>query len=273
MARYFRFPEGFENMLYLSQVQQAMAIKTGVEAWRHLQPRCMGTLYWQINDNWPVASWSSLEYGGKWKHLHYQAKRFYAPVAVMMTPAVNNGTTNIEFWAVNDYGTSAKAEAAVEVWGFDGKKIETVPLTGEIAPRSALLLGKFPASRFGNEKELTERFLEVVLTAELDGQKVKFSNEWLFNFYKTCTLGDAVVDAIPAERNGKWTVTLTTDKPAFFVWANVSGLRGEFSDNSFTLLPGRPVTLTFTPKDKTVTFADFAKALTVKHLRQTYAGK
>jgi beta-mannosidase len=85
-------------------------------------------------------------------------------------------------------------------------------------------------------------------------------------------LGDAVVDAIPAERSGKWTVTLTTDKPAFFVWANVSGIRGEFSDNSFTLFPGRPVTLTFTPKDK-ASFADFVKALTVKHLRQTYAGR
>ncbi len=273
MARYFRFPEGFESVLYLSQVQQAMAIKTGVEAWRHLQPRCMGTLYWQLNDNWPVASWSSIEYGGKWKHLHYQAKRFYAPVAVMMAPAVDNGTTNIEFWAVNDYGKPAKAEAAMEVWGFDGKKIETVPLTGEIAPRSALLLGKFPVSRFGNEKELTERFLEVVLTAKVDDQTVKHSNGWHFNFFKTCTLGDAVVDAIPAERGGKWTVTLTTDKPAFFVWANVSAIRGEFSDNSFTLLPGRPVTLTFTPKDNTATFADFAKGLTIKHLRQTYAGK
>jgi len=271
MARYFRFPEGFESVLYLSQVQQALAIKTGVEAWRHLQPRCMGTLFWQLNDNWPVASWSSIEYGGKWKHLHYQAKRFYAPLAVMMVPA--DGGTNIEFWAVNDYGAPAQAEAAVEVWGFDGKKVETVPLTGEIAPRSALLLGKLPASRFGSEKELKERFLEVVLTAKVDGQTAKHRNEWYFDFFKSCELGDAVVDAIPAERNGTWTVTLTTDKPAFFVWANVSGIRGEFNDNSFALFPGRPVTLTFTPKDGAATFADFAKALTVKHLRQTYAGR
>ena len=271
MARYFRFPEGFESVLYLSQVQQALAIKTAVEAWRHLQPRCMGTLYWQLNDNWPVASWSSVEYGGKWKHLHYQAKRFYAPVAVMMIPADN--ATNIEFWAVNDSGAPARAEAAVEVWDFGGKKLETVPLTGEMAPRSALLLGKLPASRFGDEKELPERFLEVVLTADVDGQRVKHRNEWHFNFFKRCELGDAAVDAIPAERNGKWTVTLTTDKPAFFVWANVSGMRGEFNDNSFTLFPGRPVTLTFTPKDSQATFADFAKSLTVKHLRQTYAGR
>ena len=272
MARYFRFPEGFESVLYLSQVQQALAIKTAVEAWRHLQPRCMGTLYWQLNDNWPVASWSSIEYGGKWKHLHYQAKRFYEPVAVMVVPS-DGGATNVEVWAVNDHAVPAQAEAAVELWGFDGKKLETQALKGEIAPRSAKLLGTFAVSDFGGAKELEQRFLEVVLTATVDGQTVKHRNEWFFNFFKRCDLGDAVVDAIPAERNGKWTVTLTTDKPAFFVWANASGISGEFSDNSFALFPGRPVTLTFTPKDGAASFADFAKALTVKHLRQTYAGR
>ena len=271
MSRYFRFPEGFESTLYLSQVQQGIAIKTAVEAWRHLQPRCMGTLYWQLNDNWPVASWSSLEYGGKWKHLHYQAKRFYAPVAVMVVPT-DNDPTNIEVWAVNDRAVPAKAEAAVELWGYNGKKLETVSLKGDVAARSALLLGKLPVAQFGTGKELDQRFLEVVLTADVDGTKVTHRNEWYFSAFKRCDLGDAAVDAIPAERNGKWTVTLTTDKPAFFVWANVSGIRGEFSDNSFTLLPGRPVTLTFTPKD-TASYADFAKALTVRHLRQTYAGR
>ena len=82
MTRYFRVPEGFENFIFLSQVQQGLAMKTGVEYWRHLQPICMGTLYWQLNDVWPVCSWSSLEYSGRWKLLHYLAKRFYAPVIV-----------------------------------------------------------------------------------------------------------------------------------------------------------------------------------------------
>jgi beta-mannosidase len=268
MARYFRFPEGFDNVLYLSQVQQALAIKTAVETWRRLQPRCMGTLYWQLNDNWPVASWSSLEYGGKWKHLHYHAKRFYAPLAVMMIPADNS--TNLEFWAVNDYPAPVPAEAAVEVWGFDGRKLETVALAAELAPRSAKLLGKLPVSRFGDETERADRFLEVVLSGTAEGGTVKHRNEWFFHPFKRHELGDARVDAIPSERGGRWTVTLTTDKPAFFVWANAEGIRGEFSDNSFALFPGRPVTLTFTPKDEAATFDDFAKALTVTHLRKTY---
>jgi beta-mannosidase len=232
----------------------------------------MGTLYWQLNDNWPVASWSSVEYGGKWKHLHYQAKRFYEPVAVMVVPT-DSAATNVEVWAVNDRAEAAQASAAVELWSFDGKKMETQTLEAEVAPRSAKRLGAFAVSDFGGAKELEQRFLEVALTARVGGETVKHTNEWFFNVFKRCDLGDALVDAIPSVRGGKWTVTLTTDKPAFFVWANVSGIRGEFSDNSFALFPGRPVTLTFSPKEQEATFEAFAKALTVKHLRQTYAGR
>lgn len=81
-ARYFWMPAGFEQALYLSQVQQAVAIKTAAEGWRAPRPRCMGALYWQLNDVWPVASWSSLEHGGRWKALHHHARRFYQPVIV-----------------------------------------------------------------------------------------------------------------------------------------------------------------------------------------------
>ncbi len=78
-TRYFRFPSNFEQMLYLSQVQQALAIKTASEFWRSNKPVCRGILYWQLNDCWPVSSWSSIEYSGRWKQLHYHAKRFFAP--------------------------------------------------------------------------------------------------------------------------------------------------------------------------------------------------
>ena len=86
MMRYFRFPQGFENFVYLSQIQQGLAIKTAVEYWRSLKPHCMGTLYWQLNDTWPVASWSSLDHGGGWKALHYMARRFFSPVAAFIVP-------------------------------------------------------------------------------------------------------------------------------------------------------------------------------------------
>lgn len=177
-----------------------------------------------------------------------------------------------EVWAVNDFAEPIAVEASVEVWGFDGTRLDEVALPAELAPRSARMLGKFPLSRFGDDAERVDRFLEVVVRGETAGRMLTHRNEWFFNAYKRHALGDALVDAIPADRQGRWTVTLTTDKPAFFVWANAEGIRGEFSDNSFALFPGRPVTLTFTPKDAGVAFNDFARALTVKHLRQTYGG-
>ena len=128
IAKYFRMPEGFDNFLYLSQVQQALAIKTGVEYWRHLQPTCMGTIYWQLNDNWPVASWASLEYGGKWKQLHYHAKRFFAP-AVTMTFQRDG---ELEVWSVNDSHKSMEFKVKATAYDFDGKELKTWELKGPV---------------------------------------------------------------------------------------------------------------------------------------------
>ena len=99
MFRYFRFPKDFPNFVWLSQVQQGVAIKTAVDYWRSLKPHCMGALYWQLNDTWPVASWSSLDYGGGWKLLHHMAQRFFQPVNVVAIP---DPLGTLRLVAVND---------------------------------------------------------------------------------------------------------------------------------------------------------------------------
>lgn len=80
LAEYYRYPYSYETLLYASQLLQAEAIKTGAEHFRRHRGRCMGSLYWQVNDCWPVASWASIDYYGRWKGLHYYARRFYAPL-------------------------------------------------------------------------------------------------------------------------------------------------------------------------------------------------
>lgn len=72
----YRYPTSFEDVLYASQLLQADAIRYGVEHFRRNRGRCMGAIYWQLNDCWPVISWSSIDYCGRWKALHYYAKRF-----------------------------------------------------------------------------------------------------------------------------------------------------------------------------------------------------
>ncbi|MEG1775012.1 MAG: glycoside hydrolase family 2 protein [Clostridia bacterium] len=80
LSQTYLYPSGFDNLLYCSQLLQADAIRYGVEHWRRNRGRCMGAIIWQLNDCWPVASWSSIDYAGRWKALHYVAKRFFAPV-------------------------------------------------------------------------------------------------------------------------------------------------------------------------------------------------
>lgn len=80
--QWFPFPNSYKHLSYLSQLNQALCIKCGVEHFRRQMPFTTGALYWQLNDCWPVTSWSSIEFGGRWKALHYFAKRFFSPLLV-----------------------------------------------------------------------------------------------------------------------------------------------------------------------------------------------
>ena len=264
LGRYFGSPRDFDSLLYLSQVQQAVAIRTGVQMWRAEKPWCMGTLYWQLNDNWPVSSWSSLEYGGKWKHLHYHARRFYDDVMVLpIENAWNDGMYILA--VVNDTDKDLTDDLIMERWDFDGKVPLAHPNEDQIAPCRRVTVSAGQVRRFGlwwgNVGFSVFRF-------------GKASNYWVSAPYKDCPLAPAKVkvEVQGDETEGKtFTVRLTTDYPAFFVWANAAGIRGEFDDNSILLLPNAPRTLTFTAKEKT-SLAAFKRALTVRHLQESVVG-
>lgn len=101
VADYFLYPRSLEALAYISQVLQLKAIQYGVEHWRRNRGRCMGSLYWQLNDCWPVASWSSIDYYGRWKALHYGAKRFYAPIMVSACEK-EELSAEVEYYVNND---------------------------------------------------------------------------------------------------------------------------------------------------------------------------
>ena len=269
MTRYFRMPTASDDLLWLSLLQQALAVKTAVESWRRLRPRCMGALYWQLNDVWPVASWSSLEYGGKWKPLHHHARRFFAPLAVV-TVMPDAATGETELWVVNDHREAVEVRVEAEIWSFAGELVETIPFAVTVAAGSAHPLGTFPAERFcptpGDRSRL---FLNLRLTRV--GEKIEtHHNQHFFTRFKSCELAPATVNsAVTVLPDGRLRVTLTTDRPAFWAWANVDGIAGEFDGNSLAILPGRPVDLVFQP-EQPVTLEAFSAALNIRHLSQTY---
>ena len=259
-TRYFRVPQGFENFVYLSQVQQALAIKTAVEYWRSLRPLCMGTIYWQLNDNWPVCSWSSMEYDGSWKLLHYAARRFFEPLLLC---AWSRGG-RVEVSLVNDLPVPAKCSAAISVVDFKGKVIRR-EVVDEIMPAgSARRLKSCPVSDLVPAPETA--FLHLALKRD----RATTYNELFLTEPKRCTLADAKVAAAAAEgTKGGFSVRLSADAPAFSVVLDAGEIAGEFSDNSLTLLPGAPRTVTFLPRTK-ASLEKFRRSLSVRHLRQTY---
>ena len=241
-ARYFREPKDVPSELLLSQFQQAMAIQTAVDAWRGEQPRCMGTLFWQLNDNWPVASWSSIEYGGKWKPLQYLARRFFEPVHVTFAP---DGTVRV----INDTDKRVEGKVIAIFHGFDGTREEVVVSKG---PQIAV--GANYAATVGKLEPRKDAVLELRF-----GDSVNFPVRAAYNDV------DLPKANVKAEIDG-FKVTLTTDKPAFWVWMNVKGIRGEFDDNAVTLVPGEKRVFTFEPADKATTPEAFKSALSVTHL-------
>ena len=264
-TRYFRMPEGFENSLYLSQVQQAVAIKTAVEHWRRLQPTCMGTLIWQLNDNWPVASWSSLEYSGQWKQLHYHAKRFFNPV---LGCAFNNKKDEVELWTVSELAKKAAASMVATLYDFNGRKIGSYTHRGTVGARSARKLGALKIADIAPESNGC--FMQTRLSLRVGSQTRVHENTHFFARYKHCELARSKIKVSVSKKGAGFELRLNADRPAFFTTVNIEGVPGIFDDNSLTLMPGKERKLTFLPRKTPVNLTQVKRGLKVKHLRETY---
>jgi beta-mannosidase len=203
-TRYFRVPEGFENFVYLSQVQQAMAITTAVEYWRALRPICMGTLFWQLNDNWPVCSWSSVEYDGTWKLLHYAARRFFAPV--LLCAWLKEG--KIEVSLVNDLPGEARCRATIAAVSFSGKVLKKESHDVRAAAGSARRVKSWALEEIAPSPDAA--FLH--LTLEHDGETSY--GELFLTEPKRVSLESAEVTLETEGTEGGFSVRLTTDAPA-----------------------------------------------------------
>ncbi len=234
MFRYFRFPVDFENFVYLSQIQQGLAIKTAVTHWRSLKPHCMGALYWQLNDTWPVCSWSSLDHGGNWKLLHHMAARFFAPVMVTAVPQDDG----IELRAVNDLPEAVTITVAANAAAMDGTTRKLAEATVTVSPDAALPVLTIPADTLH-----AGEVLAFIWNGDAQGGDVHAPKPW-----KAYDLLPSGVRADIRQDGAVWNLVLQVNAFAPFV-AVESDVQGRFSSNAVTLFPGYPATITFTPED------------------------
>ncbi|HBB97186.1 MAG TPA: hypothetical protein DC054_17550 [Blastocatellia bacterium] len=262
MLREYPEPKDFESFLYVSQVLQAEGIKIGAEHLRRIMPHNMGSLFWQIDDCWPVASWSSIDYTGRWKALQYYARRFYSDI--LISPHEENGKMNC--YVVSDRLQATAAQLKVSLLDFEGHTLWNQQQDIQIAalncksywniPIDGLLAGKDPKSVF--------------LVAELlvEGKTVS-RNEHFFQPYKNLSLPRPQISAESVRTRTGFRVTLSSDELARAVYLAAPNYAGFFEDNYFDLIPGRKVEVEFRTRGP-VSLGDFQKHLSIRSLADAF---
>ena len=252
MFRYFRFPVDFPNFVYVSQVQQALAIKTAVTHWRSLKPHCQGTLYWQLNDTWPVCSWSSLDHGGNWKLLHHMAASFYAPVTVVAVPKDGG----IVLRAVNDRSQAVTITVTARAAAMDGTTRQLAEATVTVSLDAAVQVLELAA-----EALLADEVLAFSWSGDAQGGDVHAPKPW-----KAYDLRPSGLTVDIRQEGERWKLTMQVKALAPFV-AVESEVPGRFSTNAVTLFPDQTATIIFTPEDPSA-----APAFTLRDLYSAICG-
>jgi beta-mannosidase len=238
MLRDYPEPKDFPSFLYMSQVLQAEAIKIGAEHLRRNRPRSMGSIYWQLNDCWPVASWASLDYQGHWKALQYFARRFYDDLLV--SPHLEDGTLAV--YVVSDRTKPTPATLRVQWMSFDGKLLNDKSIQVEIPPLSSKIYWQAPIADFQNTSgvDAAQMFAVTDLVA---GGKVLSSNLIFFVPTKQVRLPAALIRHELTRTGDGYSLRLSSDVLARNVYLSFGELEAKLSDNYFDLIPGRPVSI------------------------------
>lgn len=234
MSDTFLYPSRLDTLVYGSQVLQAEAIKYGVEHWRANRGRCMGALYWQVNDCWPVASWSSIDYYGRWKPLHYYAKKFYGPI---LCSAIEEGD-QVSLVVCSEKMQPQPCWVDWQLRTADGQL-----LAQDKAELQAPALGAAEAARVDCAPWLADkaRRQSVYLAYQvyIEGRMV-YDSTLLFAKPKHFRFEKPSIRIAAEEKADRFTVTLTSDKYAKYVWMDSPEFDFVAQDNCVDLLPGQP---------------------------------
>jgi beta-mannosidase len=263
MLREYPEPKDFESFLYVSQVLQAEGIKIGAEHLRRIMPHNMGSLFWQIDDCWPVASWSSIDYTGRWKALQYYARRFYNDVLV--SPHEENGSLNL--YLVSDRLQSTPGQLQVSLLDFEGRTLWQQATNVSVMPLTSKSYLSIPIDKLLAGRDARSVFLYTELTV---ADKSVSRNEHFFQAYKNLLLPPAQIrtTTLARTRSG-FSITLTSDKLARAVYLSLLNQPGFFVDNYFDLIPGKKVQVEFRTSGP-LNLADLRRRLTVRSLADAF---
>lgn len=259
----FRLPKDFESLVYLSMVLQAEGIRYGVEHWRRYPRRVAGTLYWQLNDCWPVASWASLDYFGRWKALHYAARRFYAPLML----SIEDIPTAQDVYVTNE--TREKWTGSVRwTWEtLDGKALDSGETPVSASPFDVERVCQLDfASRLTDDLRRGSVFVaDLVQNGQFISRRTAF-----FVPTKHLSLANPAIAATIRAEQGGLVIELTARSLARLVEVSFEGADVVFSDNYFDLPANRPMTIS-APLPAGWTLAQAQAALKVRSVYESFA--
>jgi beta-mannosidase len=222
MERDFPVPTKFEDYVYMSQILQAYGITKGIEAHRRAKPYNMGSMYWQLNDCWPAVSWSSIDFLGNWKALHYDAKKAFKNV--LTSSVVENDT--LKTYVINDEMKLQRGDLSIRILDFNGKELWAICDTISVDPLSSQIKYQL------NLKSLKFNKNEVVL-------ETGFNNQISYFYFvrpKELLLPTSEIEQTITKTDSGFTIELlsqTLQKDVFLF----SNSKGHFSDNYFDLIP------------------------------------
>lgn len=233
----FRLPKDFASLVYLSMVLQAEGIRYGVEHWRRYPERVAGILYWQLNDCWPVASWSSVDYYGRWKALHYAARRFYAPVML----SIEDQPPQQKIYLTNDTLNFWTGEVHWSLETLDGKSLDSGQSPVNAAPQSASQICALNFSaQVSNE---TQRDLVFVVELWQGDRRVAMQTASFVPIKHLSLIDPDLMADLRIEQNHV-VIDLNSHSLALLLECSFLGSDVVFSDNYFNLPAGRQVTIT-----------------------------
>ncbi|MDR3751904.1 MAG: glycoside hydrolase family 2 protein [Terracidiphilus sp.] len=232
-------PKDFASFLYVSQVLQAEGIKIGAEHMRRSRPETMGSIFWQLNDCWPVASWSSIDYYGRWKALQYYARRFYAPILV--SPHVESGS--LKTYIVSDKTEAQPAALRVRLMDFNGKVLLEDTHAVTVAPLSSKVYLDWPLKKLADAGATDTSHVFVVAELSAGGADISRNVIYLAPV-KEIHLKPAALKVEAAGANGSYKVRITAPVLARSVYLSFGNLDVKVSDNYFDLLPGETAEIT-----------------------------
>lgn len=238
MDWYYQKPKDFEAYLYVSQVQQAFGMGIAFEAHRRAMPHCMGTLYWQINDCYPVTSWSSVDCYGKWKALHYKSRELYKEF--MISPFVDG--KNLDIYVVSDKLQDVNAKLELQLFDFDGHLLKKSTNDLQVLANNSKVCFSEPVEEFlkGHSNQ------EVVLVSMLiQDKEVLAENHFFFALPKDLKLSNTDISVESKKVSNGYELTFTSQTFAKEVFLSTEDGKGFFSNNFFDIIPGYPVKVIF----------------------------